>query len=238
MAFSLRIAPLATAAALAFSSASALALTENFDTVVPTGWSVINNSDPTGTATWFQGNTAVFTSHEGADNSYAGANFNSVGVGPGPTDTISNWLIAPAVTFNNGDVISFWTRSVSGAFPDRLQVRWSAGDGLDVGSTVESVGTFTSLLLDINPDYTSDGYPLDWQQFSITVSGLAAPTLGRVAFRYFVEDGGPSGNNSNYIGVDTFSITPVPEPSAWLLMAGGLAAIGLRRRLLAARNAA
>jgi hypothetical protein len=226
-----RFASYAAALALAVPASSALALTENFDVVIPTGWTVINASVPAGTATWFQGNSAVFPAHEGAPNSYIGVNFNSVGVGPGPTDTISNWLVAPVFNFNNGDVISFWTRSASGAFPDRLQVRWSAGTGTDVGGTPESVGTFTALLLDINPGYTSSGYPTDWTQFSVTVSGLAGPSAGRVAFRYFVEDGGPLGDNSNYIGIDTFSITPVPEPAAWLLMAGGLAALSLRRRL-------
>ena len=42
----------------------------------------------------------------------------------------------------------------------------------------------------------------------MTVSGLAAPTSGRLAFRYFVENGGPDGDNSNIIGIDTVVYTP------------------------------
>ena len=41
----------------------------------------------------------------------------------------------------------------------------------------------------------------------------------------------PAGNNSDYIGLDTVSITAaVPEPSTWALMALGLGAVALRRR--------
>ncbi len=43
-----------------------------------------------------------------------------------------------------------------------------------------------------------------------SISGVAAPTQGRFAFRYYVNDGGPSGNNSNYIGVDLFVYGEVP----------------------------
>ena len=38
----------------------------------------------------------------------------------------------------------------------------------------------------------------------MTVTGVATATLGRLAFRYFVENGGPTGANSDYIGIDTF----------------------------------
>jgi hypothetical protein len=53
----------------------------------------------------------------------------------------------------------------------------------------------------------------------VTVSGLPSPTLGRLAFRYFVENGGPGGTNSDYIGIDTVqydcngSLSPTPTPS-------------------------
>ncbi len=47
---------------------------------------------------------------------------------------------------------------------------------------------------------------------------------GRFAFRYFVENGGPSGSNSDYIGIDTLTITPVPEPTSLALL--GIPAVG------------
>ena len=57
-------------------------LTEGFDDITtlvnPGGWVMQNNSMPgPGSTGWFQGNTLVFTSQSGADDSYIGANFNN-----------------------------------------------------------------------------------------------------------------------------------------------------------------
>jgi DNA-binding beta-propeller fold protein YncE len=41
----------------------------------------------------------------------------------------------------------------------------------------------------------------------IDITGMPTPANGRLAFRYFVESGGPTGANSNYIGIDTFTFT-------------------------------
>ena len=191
------------------ASAQAQAFTENFDnitTLPASGWVQTNNSQPIGVTGWFQGNSAVFPAQAGAPTAYIGANFNN----GGGLATISNWLLTPPVTLVNGATINFWTRKIASAFPDRLQVRMStAGNGSDVGTTATSVGTFTTLLLDINPTYQPDpAYPIVWTQFNVTVTGVASPTLGRLAFRYFVENGGPSGANSDYIGIDTVVFTP------------------------------
>src|SRR2546428_3306592 len=53
---------------------------------------------------------------------------------------------------------SFYTRTVDmPSFPDRLQVRMSTnGASSNVGTTATDVGDFTTLLLDINPTYTTD----------------------------------------------------------------------------------
>jgi hypothetical protein len=187
------------------------AWSEGFDdvTLLPgMGWAIINNSTPVGTATWFQGNDTVFPAHSGAPTSYIGVNFNSVA----GANTISNWLLTPEFMFNNGDSFSFWTRTgVGSAWPDRLEVRWSGNGGsTDVGATATSVGDFDTLLLSVNPALTVGGYPEAWTQFTVDISGLSGPTSGRLAFRYFVTNGGPSGANSNYIGIDTFEYTPAP----------------------------
>ena len=191
------------------NTTKAQAIAEGFEDV-PTlfttgGWFQTNQSQPLGAATWTQcAGTGIPPAQAGTTNSCILVNYTSTtGVG-----TISNWLIAPTRTLNNGDTFSFYTRSSSNTYPDRLQVRLStSGASTDVGTTATSVGVFTNLLLDIDSDY-SGTYPTVWTQYTVTVSGLAGPTSGRLAFRYFVEDGGPDGDNSNIIGIDTFTYTP------------------------------
>jgi len=154
----------------------------------------------------------------GATNSYIGANFNNTT----GTNTISNWLITPHVNLVNGAQFKFWTRTTTAnPFPDRLQVRLStAGASTNVGTGNMGIGDFTTLLIDINPTYNTGGgpppanYPEVWTEVTLTVSGVSAGATGRFAFRYFVEDGGPSGDNSNYIGIDTVSYSAVAAPTA------------------------
>jgi hypothetical protein len=230
----LATAALIGAASLSMSlgSAHAASLTEGFDVVPLAGWTTQNNSTATGSTGWFQGNLDVFSAFEGAADSYIGANFNN----EASFGTISNWLITPTLSFNNGDEVAFYTRTVDTvAFPDRLELRFSSVGGTDVGSTPDSVGTF-SLLLSVNPDLTLDGYPNVWTQYSATISGLSGPTDGALAFRYFITAGGPFGDNSDFIGIDSFSVTAVPEPGTWLLMALGLGAFALRQQRAAHRG--
>ncbi|MBP6640246.1 MAG: choice-of-anchor J domain-containing protein [Bacteroidia bacterium] len=188
---------------------SAQSFTENFNNVAnlfTSGWAQQNLSTPVGTVPgWFQGNVTVFTAYNAPDTSYIGANYNNVS----GANTISNWLFTPTRTFQNGDVISFWSRTVDApSFPDRLEVRLSTnGASVNVGTTATSVGDYTTLLLTINSGLTTTGYPNVWTQYTITISGLGAPTSGRVAFRYFVTNGGPSGANSDFIGIDNYVYT-------------------------------
>src|SRR5262245_25301421 len=209
-------------------SASAI-LSENFDNVaglVPGGWAIVNNSAPVGTTDWFQGNPGVFASQSGAANSYVAANFEAAGFG----GNISDWLISPQLTFENGDVISFWSRTEAGsAFPDRLDLRLSVNGGsTNVGNTDASVGDFTTLLLTINPALAPGGFPENWAMFQATISGLGGPTSGRFAFRYNVAD---TSINGDYIGIDTVLVNRViPEPSTLALLSAGLVSAARFRR--------
>lgn len=192
----------------------AQAINESFDdiTTLPSaGWAEQNLSSPVGTTpNWFQGNATVFPSNSGATSSYIGVNFNSI-AGAGD---ISNWLFTPERTFTNGDVVSFFTRT-AGGYVDNLQLRLSTnGASVNVGTTSASVGDFTTLLVEVNPSLVVANYPTTWTQYSVTISGLATPTNGRLAFRYVVPNGGPSGSNSNYIGIDDFVYTPFGTPTA------------------------
>lgn len=193
------------------ANAQTTVFSEGFDDISQLssrGWAQINRSVTIGSTNWFQGNDLVFAAQSGAANSYIGANFNNTtGI-----NTISNWLITPSLRVKNGDVLTFWTRcSPDNTYPDRLQVRLSlSGDSIDVGNSSSSVGDFTTLLLEINPTQITGVYPYQaWGQYSVTLSGITGSTFGRVAFRYYVTNGGPSGSASDYIGIDTVSLNLV-----------------------------
>ncbi len=197
--------------------------TENFDdiTTLPgNGWFLQNNSAPVGATSWFQGTSVAgggpFDSYNGAANAYIGANFNNT---TGGTGIISTWLGTPNRTFRNGDVFQFYTRKPATPaggtdYPDRLQLRLSTnGASTNVGTGGTAVGDFTTLLLEVNPTLVAGGYPYSWTQYTVTISGLPAPTSGRIAFRYFVTGAGPTGTNSDYIGIDNTVYTPYVCPT-------------------------
>ncbi|MBM3164444.1 MAG: choice-of-anchor J domain-containing protein [Bacteroidetes bacterium] len=171
------------------------------------GWNQQNLSTPIGSnPNWVQGSSAVFPENSAPVDSYIASNFNAVA----GAATISNWLFTPTLNLSNGASISFFTRSIGSIYPDNLQVRMSTnGSSTNVGATNTSVGDFSNLLLEVNPALTAAGYPSTWTQYTISVSGLAAPTSGRIAFRYYVPNGGPNGVNSDFIGIDDFVYTPV-----------------------------
>ena len=214
-------------------------ITEGFDTVsgatgsplctlaanlTTAGWFAKNNAAPPGTTCVFNGGAGTTPpAQSGAATSYAAINFNSA-AGSGDAST---WFVTPRVNFGTGAKLEFWTRGVAGtSFADSMEVRLSSAADAgtpDVGTTTTSTGTFTTLLLSINPTLvttdgacpatpftatggTITGYPLsNWCK--ITISGAALPTTGsgRIAFRYNTLSSGPAGANGNFLGIDTFS---------------------------------
>ena len=197
---------------IAFSATNAAAaplhqLTEEFQSVsaaLNNGWVIKNNSNPIGSTTWMQGESYVFPANFGGASEFISANFNSTG----RNGTISNFLITPELYLTNQSVLTFYTRTpASSSWPDRLQVLLSTkGSSTETGTAETSVGNFTTTLLTINPNLKSNGttsYPMSWTKYTVTITGLAAPTTGRIAFRYFVTDAGEQGANSNYIGIDS-----------------------------------
>lgn len=200
------------ALALSFGNSNAQNFMEEFDDIsagIPAGWDTVQRSSNRDSAStdWFQGNPAAIPLYSGAG--YIGANWGNTSTTG--TGTISNWLISPVCMLNNGDVIIFNTSSpAASTYPDRMQVRVSqAGPSDSVGIDETTTGDFTMLVTDINPTYlttpTAGSYPDVWTRYALTLSGLpAAPGVsGRFAFRYFVENAGWTGANSNYIGIDS-----------------------------------
>jgi hypothetical protein len=53
-------------------------------------------------------------------------------------------------------------------------------------------------------------YPIQWTKFEATVSGLSKPTVGRFAFRYFIEGAGNNGLG-NGVGIDKMQYVSVSQ---------------------------
>lgn len=187
-------------------------LTENFDTLgdpiaLPTGWTATNQSLPVGTTTWFRGGAGTtFAGYNGGQTGYIGANFNSTA----GTGVISTWLMSPVLTLQNGDVISFYTRTATGSiYADNLELRISANGAASADpSGPTGVGDYTTLALTVNEVFpTASGYPQVWTEKTYTITGAENPTDMRFAFRYTVPtSAGPSGNYSNFIGIDAVTV--------------------------------
>lgn len=188
-------------------------ISENFD-VFPSTWTTTNQSVPVGANTWGQAVLAQSAYFVGGAydgdfaTSYAYVFFQSVAV----VGDISNWLITPSIDLQNGDLVSFYTRKgLSGGdniYADRMEVRISTNGDFTTNPSLGAtdVGDFTSLALTINPDLNVVDYPTDWTQYNYIVSGLSSSTSCKIAFRYFVTNGGMQGVNSDYIAIDAFSV--------------------------------
>jgi len=212
-------------AAFPFLQVSAQAFTENFDditTLAGSGWVMTNMSSPIGTTGWEQGlGTAggSFNAQNGGATSFISADMENVAV----NGTISNWLITPNRTFRNGDMFTFWTRKVlPDTKPDQLEVRISTnGASTNVGNSATSVGDFTTFVTAFNPSLEAGGYPTDWVLCTVIITNQPAPFSGRIAFRYYVPNGGHGGPNSTYIGIDNVVYTPYTCESIVLSPASG-----------------
>jgi hypothetical protein len=185
-------------------------LTENFNDIdMLSGWEMSNLSEPLGQS-WFQGNPGVFAAHQGPASSYIAANYLSAADGEG---SINNWLITPVLNLIGPSTLTFFTRSVANElFNDTLEVRFASGSGDDPDS-------FTSLLATVGG---AELYPTSWQQITARVQTAGT---GRFAFRYTGD-----AEASNFIGIDTVTITAIPEPAAYLMLGAGLIGVALRRR--------
>jgi len=196
-------------AAAGSAHASAPLLAEGFDDVTSlfsSGWVSTNLSSPAGSTGWFQGSGFQFAAQAGGEDSYAAANFNS-GVDGGLVD---NWLITPTFSTAQAGVVSLWLKgSVDPGYSDTVKFGFSNGSAdtssFTTGTAVAAVG--------------------DWTQYSFAFAAGGAGSVGRFAIEYT-----GAASNLDYVGIDSLSVSAVPEPGTWLMF--GLGAMGL----LAARR--
>jgi hypothetical protein len=198
---------------------------EEFDTLAATynrGWRLKNRSVPIGPTNWNQTGDPQFGLSFAPYSATGGVgyiecdNFSMApptGSAPTLDGIISNWVISPIVTMQNGDKISFYANSAFANIGVRLQVRINSNNtSLNVGEGT-SEGDFDISLLDINPAYDllpPVGFPTSWTKFTATVYGLNKPVEGRFAFRYFNEYGqtyDPANGTADCVGLDKVEYT-------------------------------
>lgn len=221
------------------AAAKSSSFVEEFDTVgnlVSKGWVFKNNSFPIGQSGWRQGRYEAATGAKFAGAipffgypAYSAKNrpqdFVSCDISAGNdangSSDISAWLISPPLSMRNGDSIIFYTRAVDDTnfglyLKDRMQVRANYTDGTaNVGGGTTSVGSFNTLLIDINSTYVENdpgGYPRAWSRVRLRLSGIPGDSVrnGRFAFRYMSTDAGLNGGSAgaNYpsvVGVDSLA---------------------------------
>lgn len=195
------------AAAITFAAVSAQAqqvlISQGFNSVaglVGKGWSLTNASTPIGSVNnWFQGDSTQFAAQAGASDSYIAGNFNLAAAG----GTIDALLVTPTFSTERSGNVSFRARAVIDSDPTFFdQLRFglipSAAAPLIAAPDQETLG---------GPSTTIPGV---WTLYTV---GFAAQGVGSTA-RFAIEYTGAA-DTSNYVGIDTLTVSAVPEPSSW-----------------------
>lgn len=150
------------------------------------GWVVLNVDGGGTTATWYQGTIAVFNAYEGPDTGYVASNYNGAN-----GFYINHWLISPPVIVSAGDTLSFFHRAPdANAYDDSIFVRYSTTAGITPAAFDQTWGKYL---------VSETG----WANWTGTFSHTGTV---RFAIQYYITQGGPSGNYSNFIGLDLVQV--------------------------------
>lgn len=150
------------------------------------GWVVINQDGGGTTAAWFTPTGTVFPAFEGPAAGYVASNYQGAN-----GFYIDHWLVSPLIGVSIGDTLSFYHRSTdANPFDDSLYVKVSPTGGSNISDFTISTTRFL---------VSEAGWAL--YTYIFTVEGFV-----RFAFQYQIFDGGPSGNYSNYMGIDAVRV--------------------------------
>ncbi len=157
------------------------------------GYTVLNVDGGGTVDPWFQPTGTQFPAYEGPTTGYVAGNYQGAN-----GFLIDQWLISPQITVNAGDTLSFWHRSIdNNPFDDSIYVRLSTTAGITPGD-----------------------FDITWGRYLVSESGWARwtatfPISGTVRFaiQYYIVDGGPSGNNSNFFGIDLLEVISAAAPT-------------------------
>ncbi len=181
------------------ASTSAVLFEDNFNgsntvaALQSRGWVVLDVDGGGTTAAFYQGSASVFPAFEGPDTGYVASNYNGAN-----GMYINHWLISPSITVHAGDTLTFKHRSPdNNPYDDSIYVRWSPTAGI-----------------------TPADFTQTWGRYLVSETGWATwtgtfPANGTVRFaiQYYHTDGGPTGNYSNYMGIDKLQVlSPVQVP--------------------------
>lgn len=185
-----------------FSLAAVMAQTnikwqETFDgTGIPDGWRVID-ADGSGdglalvdTVTT-PGGTAI-APHAGRSFWTSGAqNANRAGV-------INEWLISPQISvIYAGDSLYFWAGAVDQGFDDSIRVK--------VSTTNTKMTSFTHELA----KFKVEGPAGTWHRYAFDLSEFDSSDI-YFAINYYIKDGGPGGQHSDFVWIDHAVISGDP----------------------------
>lgn len=192
-------------AAMTMSAQAGVVVSEGFENVpalAASGWTFTNNGTPGGISSgWIQGTNTPFPAQAGGIDSFAAAAFFSAGLG-GMLDT---WLITPVFDATNGVDISFYLR---------------AGDDPAYSDSLAYGFTGAAAAMTVVSAVPTDGWTLYNVHLDANLMGSTS-----FAFRYF-----GAVDTSDYVGLDTLTVTELPEPAGIALFAAGLLGLGALRR--------
>jgi hypothetical protein len=173
--------------------------TEEFKSV----YDLVQNKYWYSAAGWYQGYVNGVTkagtaigfpaySFDSSENEYAGSF---------PEGSNDLWLLTPPIQIKNGDTISFYTRAdTSATNAERLQVRMNGSKSTDTHTGVQTIGSFTKLLIEINQAQLPNGYPVVWTLYQHVFSGINGTITSRIGFRHWI----PPYVTTKGIGIDQF----------------------------------